>query len=152
MSDLDPIRIRIGDRIRAGRLARGWTLNDLGLALGVSRQRVHDVESGRVRSEPGWRVRCARALGVPVRDLVPELAEWIDAGEPGKQLDLVQDGFGHGDEPGRWKPLAAPDEQLATEIGADRPLSIGELLRRCAAARVAVRFRGDLASEGGTDG
>jgi transcriptional regulator with XRE-family HTH domain len=64
----------VGDRIRAARHARGWSLRDLAARLGVSHQTVGHAEKGRHTPSHEWVIRCASALGVSPAQLAPELA------------------------------------------------------------------------------
>ena len=62
-------RIRgFGERIRARRLARGMTLGQLAEAVGVSRQAVHQWETGRCL--PSCPRAVAEALDLPLDELV----------------------------------------------------------------------------------
>ncbi len=52
------------NRIRAARLALGWTQNDLAIKAGVSARTVHAVEKGRPCRQTTKR-QILNALGVP---------------------------------------------------------------------------------------
>lgn len=63
-------KITRGEKILALREARGWSKEQLGVAAGVSRQTVHDVE--RDHAHPTMRTieKIARALKVSVSEIV----------------------------------------------------------------------------------
>ncbi len=60
----------IGDRVRRGRRSRGWTLDQLAEAAGVSRRMVVNVEQGTCNPSVGTLLRLAGALGLGLPALV----------------------------------------------------------------------------------
>jgi transcriptional regulator with XRE-family HTH domain len=66
----------IGARIKQERLSRGWTLDQLAAAAGVSRRMVVSVEQGDVNPSVGTLLRLSDALGIGLPALVepPERA------------------------------------------------------------------------------
>ena len=60
----------IGERVRAERLSRRWTLDELANAAGVSRRMVVSVEQGAVNPSGGTLLRLSAALGVGLPALV----------------------------------------------------------------------------------
>jgi len=60
----------IGARVRHERAARGWTLDQLAAAAGVSRRMVVSVEQGAVNPSIGTLLRLSDALGVGLPALV----------------------------------------------------------------------------------
>lgn len=60
----------IGGRVRAQRQSRGWTLDQLAAAAGVSRRMVVSVEQGDVNPSVGTLLRLGDALGVGLPALV----------------------------------------------------------------------------------
>lgn len=60
----------IGRRVRQERQARGWTLDHLAEAAGVSRRMVINVEQGAVNPSVGTLLRISDALGVGLPALV----------------------------------------------------------------------------------
>jgi len=60
----------IGERVRAERLSRRWTLDELANAAGVSRRMVVSVEQGAVNPSVGTLLRLSAALGVGLPALV----------------------------------------------------------------------------------
>ncbi|MBC9928336.1 MULTISPECIES: helix-turn-helix domain-containing protein [unclassified Leucobacter] len=60
----------IGVRVRAERTLRGWTLDQLAAAAGVSRRMVVNVEQGTVNPSVGTLLRLSDALGVGLPALV----------------------------------------------------------------------------------
>lgn len=57
-------------RIRAERLARGWTQQQLGFHAGVSAADLSRIETGRMRPYPGQLRRLAFVLGMPEEALL----------------------------------------------------------------------------------
>lgn len=60
----------IGDRVRAERRARRWTLDQLAEACGVSRRMLVNVEQGAANPSVGTLLRISDALGVGLPALV----------------------------------------------------------------------------------
>jgi transcriptional regulator with XRE-family HTH domain len=60
----------IGGRVRQERQLRGWTLNQLSDAVGVSHRMVVNVEQGGVNPSVGTLLRISDALGVRLLALV----------------------------------------------------------------------------------
>lgn len=61
----------IGPNIRSARLARGLTLAEVGTALGVTRQYVYSLESGRRNPGRKHLAKLAEVLGLELSDLLP---------------------------------------------------------------------------------
>lgn len=61
---------RIGERVRARRHARGWTLDDLAAQSGVSRRMLVNVEQGTANASIATLLRLSEALGVGLPALV----------------------------------------------------------------------------------
>lgn len=66
------VRDAVGGRVRAARGRRGWTLDRLAAASGVSRRQVVDVEAGRSNPSLVTLLRLAAALEVSLVDLVAD--------------------------------------------------------------------------------
>jgi transcriptional regulator with XRE-family HTH domain len=64
------LALAIGGRVRQERQARGWTLDQLAEAAGVSRRMVVNVEQGAVNPSVGTLLRISDALGVGLPALV----------------------------------------------------------------------------------
>jgi transcriptional regulator with XRE-family HTH domain len=64
------LALAIGARVRQQRLSRGWTLDQLAAAAGVSRRMVVNVEQGAVNPSVGTLLRISDALGVGLPVLV----------------------------------------------------------------------------------
>lgn len=64
----------IGTRVRHERKARGWTLDRLAQAAGVSRRMVVNVEQGEANPSVGTLLRISDALGVGLPALVEQPA------------------------------------------------------------------------------
>jgi transcriptional regulator with XRE-family HTH domain len=142
-----PPPVDVGRVLRVACARKGWSGADLGRALGVSRQRIADVISGRVRPSPAWLERCAVALDIsPVELGVPFRV--IDLDRPSAELDLVL----VDDGPGKPDVLGSPTERgtaLLRSLGFARHLAVEGpelvcLVRRATAARVALSLRLDL--------
>jgi transcriptional regulator with XRE-family HTH domain len=61
---------QLGGRIRARRTERGLTQEELAHRAGLDYSYVNQIENGRRNPSLDAIARIARALGVPVRDLV----------------------------------------------------------------------------------
>jgi transcriptional regulator with XRE-family HTH domain len=61
---------RIGERVRARRHARGWTLDELAGRSGVSRRMLVNVEQGVTNASIATLLRLAEALGIGLPSLV----------------------------------------------------------------------------------
>lgn len=75
----DPIDVEIGRRIRQLRKARGLSQTALGEQVGVTFQQVQKYERGTNRISTSTLVRMARALSVPLAEL---LADFDQTTEP----------------------------------------------------------------------
>jgi|SRR5262245_5147889 len=62
---------QIGGRVRTQRVMRGMSQTDLATACGVSFQQIQKYERGVNRIGGGRLVRIARALHVPISNLIP---------------------------------------------------------------------------------
>ncbi len=60
----------VGDRVRSARTSRGWTLDQLAAASGVSRRMLVHVEQGGTNPSIGTLLRLGDALGVGLPALV----------------------------------------------------------------------------------
>jgi transcriptional regulator with XRE-family HTH domain len=60
----DPIDVHVGRVIRAKRLAKGLTLDELAHGIGLSHQQVHKYEKGVNRISASMLYRMARVLDV----------------------------------------------------------------------------------------
>ncbi|GAA0655518.1 helix-turn-helix domain-containing protein [Brevundimonas lenta] len=70
---IDPVDRYVGERIRAERMAAGLTQTQLGAAVGVTFQQIQKYERGVNRVSASTLARAAKALGVPVIRLFPDL-------------------------------------------------------------------------------
>lgn len=73
--ETDALARAIGARVRAERGARGWTLDQLAAAAGLSRRMVVSVEQGAVNPSIGTLLRLSDALGVGLPALVEPPAQ-----------------------------------------------------------------------------
>jgi transcriptional regulator with XRE-family HTH domain len=64
-------RIELGNRIRDARLQADLTQEKLAEIAGVDRRSVQNAEAGAVDPKFSLLLRLARALGLPLRDLMP---------------------------------------------------------------------------------
>ncbi|MGW9111902.1 helix-turn-helix domain-containing protein [Microbacterium sp. NPDC055683] len=71
----DSIGRLIGERVRAARRAREWTLDRLAERSGVSRRMVVNVESGEANPSIATLLRLAEALGIGLPSLVEPPAD-----------------------------------------------------------------------------
>lgn len=69
----------LGLLVRAARLRRGMTQQDLAVAAGVSRRWIVDLEAGKPRAELGLVLRVLSTLGIPLTAEAPEAATRIDS-------------------------------------------------------------------------
>lgn len=67
-----PLAASIGGRVRAGRLARGWTLDRMAERSGVSRRMLVKVEQGGTNPSVGTLLLLGDALGIGLPALVAE--------------------------------------------------------------------------------
>src|SRR5580693_2608592 len=88
------LALAIGHRVRQERQSRGWTLDQLAQAAGVSRRMVINVEQGSVNPSVGTLLRISDALGIGL----PSLVE-LPAPEPVKVIR-------HGDGAVLWSSPA----------------------------------------------
>lgn len=156
----------IGARVRRRRQERGWTLDRLAEASGVSRRMVVNVEQGTTNPSVGTLLRLGDALGTGLPSLVeppvPAPVSVVRAGagavlwtgEAGGRGVLVA-GTEPPDVVELWDWTLAPGEQHASEAhsaGTAELLQVqeGTLTVRAGAERVtlgpgdAVTFRGDV--------
>jgi len=79
MSNADlALMSRIGERVRARRHAREWTLDELAERSGVSRRMLVNVEQGTTNASIATLLRLSEALGVGL----PSLVAPVDGGLP----------------------------------------------------------------------
>jgi molybdate-binding protein/DNA-binding XRE family transcriptional regulator len=91
-----PTRDTITCNIKEFRLKKGWSQEELAQSLGIRRQAVYDIESGRYLPNTGIALQLARLFGCRVEDLFVDatLPEYTpvqvlnDAGEPSTRLAL----------------------------------------------------------------
>lgn len=115
----------IGDRIRIGRIALGMTQEQLGRAIGVSKQAVGQWESGAAIPTGPNLVDCAEALKVRER--------WLSSGKPPKERSLEAE-----------RKTLDSDSARGT-LSAGNPLTIEELdVRAAAGAGAMVESNGKI--------
>ncbi|MFC3299399.1 helix-turn-helix domain-containing protein [Arthrobacter agilis] len=102
----------IGTRVRQERQARGWTLDRLAEAAGVSRRMVINVEQGAANPSVGTLLRMSDALGVGLPALV-------ESPEP-RTLEVVRKGEGRalwsGEFGGRGTLVAGTESPDVVEL------------------------------------
>ncbi|GAA3269647.1 helix-turn-helix transcriptional regulator [Paenarthrobacter aurescens] len=64
------LSLAIGARVKQERQSRGWTLDQLADAAGVSRRMIINVEQGAANPSVGTLLRISDALGVGLPSLV----------------------------------------------------------------------------------
>ncbi len=72
-SKITAIDSEIGALIRKRRVAKGWTLIALAIALGCTHQQITKYERGRDRVSAARLLQIAQALKVPVQSFFPAL-------------------------------------------------------------------------------
>lgn len=104
--------LAIGARVKQERHSRGWTLDQLADAAGVSRRMVINVEQGSVNPSVGTLLRLSDALGVGLPALV-------ESPEP-KPVKVTRDGDGavlwHGEAGGRGVLVAGTEPPDVIEL------------------------------------
>jgi molybdate-binding protein/DNA-binding XRE family transcriptional regulator len=116
--------------LKAFRLAKGWSQEDLAARLGIRRQAVYDIESGRYLPNTAVALRLASLFGCRVEDL------FVDRSLPeAHPLDLVHD------TPGVSGRLA---------LGRVRNRLVGIPLSGAEAMSEGLRSASGLAQEGGS--
>ena len=75
----------LAELIKSRRLARNWSLRQLGAKIGVTPAYVADIEAGRRLPSADLKARIASALEIPTEDLTaadtrltPDLRDWIE--------------------------------------------------------------------------
>ena len=69
-ADEQQLATAVGERVRTHRLQRGWTLDELAAASGVSRRTVVNVEKASTNPSVGVLLKLADAVGVSLAALV----------------------------------------------------------------------------------
>jgi transcriptional regulator with XRE-family HTH domain len=67
---VNPMHVKMGNRIRAARIALGMSQNELGDVLGVSFQQVQKYEKGTNRVDSSRMIDIAAALNVTLEELM----------------------------------------------------------------------------------
>jgi len=79
----------IGARVRGARHARGWTLDEVADAAGISRRQLVNVEHGDANPSIGTLLAMSDALGVSLSDLVePPSARLVKINRAGAGVEL----------------------------------------------------------------
>jgi len=106
---------QLGERLRAERLSRGWSLADLAGRLHVSKGYLSRVECGKARPALTMIARLGRLLGIETEELLiragflPNDVERILGEHPGEAITLLRESFGnrsHDLEQANAAPLA----------------------------------------------
>jgi transcriptional regulator with XRE-family HTH domain len=79
----DPTTQQLCDRVRDLRKRKGWTLEQLAAASGVSRSMLSEVENGRANPTVAVAHRIARAFGM-------SLGELVDAPSATPKIDVIR--------------------------------------------------------------
>ena len=79
--DADFVHSQLCDRVRQLRRKKGWTLEQLSAACGVSRSMLSQIERNQANPTLGVAIRIAQAFGMSIGNLVdvPEASSSIDA-------------------------------------------------------------------------
>lgn len=106
------LAVAIGDRVARQRQRRGWTLDQLAAAAGVSRRTIVNVEQGSANPSVGTLLKLGDALGVGLPVLV-------EPSSP-RPLDVTRSGDGavlwRGQAGGRGMLVAATDGPDVVEL------------------------------------
>ncbi|WP_051467773.1 helix-turn-helix domain-containing protein [Actinomadura oligospora] len=70
MDIVDEVGRTVAANLRAARAHRGWRLDDLAEASGVSRGMIHRIEAARTHPSVATLAKLSAALGVPISELV----------------------------------------------------------------------------------
>jgi transcriptional regulator with XRE-family HTH domain len=74
-ADQHRVATEIAARVRTGRAARRWTLDELAARSTVSRRLIVQIEGAEANPSLGTLLKLAAALGVPLSDLLSEAVE-----------------------------------------------------------------------------
>lgn len=129
------LAVAIGVRVRRGRRSRGWTLDQLAEAAGVSRRSAINVEQGVANPSVGTLLRISDALGVGLPALVepPQVApvKVIRCGEGAVLWSSEAGGFGRlvaGSGPPDvlelWEWVLGPGDQHTSEAHTPRTIEL----------------------------
>jgi HTH-type transcriptional regulator / antitoxin HipB len=67
--------VKLGDRIKELRKARGWSQRELAARSGVSSAQLSKYENGTYLVTLGALIRISRAFGLPVDTLLPDMGD-----------------------------------------------------------------------------
>jgi transcriptional regulator with XRE-family HTH domain len=110
----NPIDVYVGSRLRAERMAKGWSQSDLAKALNLSFQQVQKYERGTNRLSASTLLTACQALGVKVADLFPGDEDGVSvAGRP--QIEAVRGGS---ELAGYYTTMPSRKRQLLLQIAA----------------------------------
>lgn len=70
MVDKKEFQTKLGQKVKAIRIAKGLTQNELGLMIGKEQQRINRLESGAVSVTAYFLAQIAEALDVSIADLI----------------------------------------------------------------------------------
>ncbi|WP_433331913.1 helix-turn-helix domain-containing protein [Spirillospora sp. CA-294931] len=70
MDVVEEVGRTLAANLRAARAQRGWRLDDLAAASGVSRGMIHQIESARSHPSVATLAKLCAALGLPISELV----------------------------------------------------------------------------------
>ena len=81
--EVDPLTQLLCDRVRSLRKKRGWTLEELSVACGVSRSMLSQIERGQANPTLAVTYRIAEAFGM-------QLGELVDAPSATARIDVIR--------------------------------------------------------------
>lgn len=153
----------VGQRIRAGREALGWTQSDLADRLGCTQTAVSYWESGRRGLSLDDLVDVARVLGVPAAELLPDrhgrpplpallraVADQVDARQLADKLENFALQAQHLPQPqSRWhiasaSPRDTADALLEAAGTTSLPIPVEELVTGCGVRILAWDFDNNI--------
>jgi transcriptional regulator with XRE-family HTH domain len=114
--------MKLADRVRAYRTSRGWNTRQMGEHVGVSRQNIENVESGKVK-QPREIARYAKALGVSLEEALGRLPL---LGAPSAS-SVAADSGAHRTGQALELSLRAALERLGDALGAAPPARLNAL-------------------------
>jgi transcriptional regulator with XRE-family HTH domain len=89
---VEEVGLTLAANLRAARGLRGWRLDDLAEASGVSRSMIHQIETARSHPSVATLARLCSALDVPISELV-EMPTQL--GSPARRADALISRHGH---------------------------------------------------------
>lgn len=77
-------------KIAAIRESKGLSLAQVAMAAGTTKSQVQKLETGSRRLTADWMLRLSKALGVPIIDLLPHVAQTTRSATDDKIFELLK--------------------------------------------------------------